>query len=340
VDIADELGLSTATVSNVIHGKTKKISAETIRRVENLLEERQYIPSMAGILLAQNDSRIIGVVVNDHEKYEGHVLEDGFIAASVNALSREIDKAGYFMMVKATSKWQEISKYASMWNMAGLVLIGFCERDYQELRNRMHIPFVVYDGFFPEGGEGLVNLVIDDFDGGKQMGEYLKKSGHEKVLCIADNDVCMDIRRFRGLQSVLPEAEMLVIPMKKQEREKFYREKKKYILGFSAVFAVSDYYAADFLCFLHKEGIKVPKEISVSGFDDSMLSRQTYPMLTTIGCDHIKRAEMALDLLEKLNRKEKTESVYALHVTLVERNSTRSIMKKDVEGKTEFEQNY
>ena len=41
-DIAEELGLSTATVSNVIHGKTKKISDETVKRVQALLEERQY----------------------------------------------------------------------------------------------------------------------------------------------------------------------------------------------------------------------------------------------------------------------------------------------------------
>jgi LacI family transcriptional regulator len=59
-DIAEELGLSTATVSNVIHGKTNKISEETQKRVMQLLEERQYIPSMAGILLAQNTSKIIG----------------------------------------------------------------------------------------------------------------------------------------------------------------------------------------------------------------------------------------------------------------------------------------
>ena len=48
-DIAEELGLSTATVSNVIHGKTGKVSAETAERVTALLEEREYIPSMAGI---------------------------------------------------------------------------------------------------------------------------------------------------------------------------------------------------------------------------------------------------------------------------------------------------
>lgn len=80
-DIAEELGLSTATVSNVIHGKTNKASDETVQRVTALLEKRQYIPSMAGILLARNSSGIIGVFVNDHPKYEGHTLRDGFLAS-------------------------------------------------------------------------------------------------------------------------------------------------------------------------------------------------------------------------------------------------------------------
>lgn len=80
-DIAEELGLSTATISNVIHGKTNKVSDETVQRVTALLEERRYIPSMAGILLARNSSGIIGVFVNDHPKYEGHTLRDGFLAS-------------------------------------------------------------------------------------------------------------------------------------------------------------------------------------------------------------------------------------------------------------------
>ena len=80
-DIAEELGLSTATVSNVIHGKTNKVSDETVQRVTALLEERRYIPSMADILLARNSSGIIGVFVNDHPKYEGHTLRDGFLAS-------------------------------------------------------------------------------------------------------------------------------------------------------------------------------------------------------------------------------------------------------------------
>lgn len=69
VDVADALGLSTATVSKVIHGKAEKISDKTVKRVQQELERLGYIPNMAGILLARNNSRIIGVVLNDHEKY-------------------------------------------------------------------------------------------------------------------------------------------------------------------------------------------------------------------------------------------------------------------------------
>lgn len=323
-DIARDLGLSTATVSNVIHGKTKKISDQTVRRVQEELEKREYIPSMAGILLAQNSSRIIGVIVNDHEKYEGHVLEDGFVSASLNALAREVDKAGYFLMVKVTGQWSEITKFASMWNMEGLVIIGFCEQDYQNLREHMRIPFIIYDGFLKEG-RGLVNLVVDHFDGGCQMGHHLKKLGHRKVLCISDNDTYMDHQRFAGLQSILPDAELLVVPMMKEQRQSFYRLQAAYIRTFTAVFAVSDYYAVDLLHFLASEGISVPDQISVAGFDNSMLSRQTHPLLTTIGQDHEERARLAIELLQKLRLKEKTELSYVLSVKLLERESTALI---------------
>lgn len=122
-DIAEELGLSTATVSNVLHGKTQKISDRTVKAVEQKLEERGYIPDMAATLLARNNSRIIGVVVNDHPKYEGHVFEDSFISAAINYLSDETEANGYFMMLKKAKKITEIVAFASMWNLDGVVLI-------------------------------------------------------------------------------------------------------------------------------------------------------------------------------------------------------------------------
>lgn len=324
VDLADELGLSTATVSNVIHGKTQKISDETVKRVQELIEKRNYIPNMAGILLAQNSSKIIGVVIHDHPKYEGRVMEDGFIAASLNALSHEMNEAGYFMMVKTTAKWDEIITIASMWNMDGLILIGFCRQDYQKLREQMHIPFVVYDGYFPET-EKIVNLTIDHYDGGFQAGKYLKKMGHRKVLCISDNFTCMDEERMEGCRAAMEpfETACLQIPMLKEERTAFYKRHFAEICRYTAVFAVSDYYALDFIHYAQLMGRKVPEDVSVVGFDDNIYSRSNIPALTTIRQDAQVRAKTAIQALRDMREGKTVLNRILLPVELIERETVR-----------------
>ena len=333
VDIADELGLSTATVSNVIHGKTKKISDETVKRVQELLEKKGYIPNMAGILLAQNNSRIVGIIINNHEKYENHVLEDAFISASLNALSEELDKAGYFMMVRVTAEWREIVKVASMWNMEGLVLIGFCEQDYKKLRESMHIPFVVYDGYFQETG-GICNLVIDNYDGGYQAGAYLKRMGHKKALCVADNDICMDRERIEGFREGMGEgrADFWQVPLEKDARRRLYEEKWEEIKGYTAIFAVSDLYAMEWIYFLQGRGMRVPEDISVIGFDDSLWCEKIYPPLTSIRQDDKERAEKAISILQELKLGGCGEMTVKFPVQLVERGSV-ALIEKSVGGK-------
>lgn len=325
-DIAEELGLSTATVSNVLHGKTKKISDETVKRVQVLLEERQYIPSMAGILLAQNSSKIIGIVVNDHEKYEGHTLEDVFIASSLSCLSTEIEARGRFMMVKKTTDPEEIIRFASMWNVEGLVIIGFCDQDYMYLRNHMRIPFVVYDGFC-ENPERICNIKIDDFNGGVQIGKHFREGGHEHVLYLADNDICVDKERYQGFCAGLEQqdVEYVIIPMRKEERWTFYKENLDKFQRVTAVFAASDYYAIDLICFLNEQGIRVPEDISVAGFDDTPMCQLISPMLTTVRQDGAMRARVAMEKLQELREQKATETTVTLPVTLVVRASTRQI---------------
>lgn len=322
VDIAEELGVSTATVSNVIHGKTKKISDETVKRVQALLEERQYIPSMAGILLARNDSRIIGVVVNNHEKYEGRVLEDAFVSASMNALLFVLEEAGYFMMIKATQDWSEVERFASMWNMDGVVLLGFCDSDYEKLRERMRIPFVVYDGFF-ETSRGICNLTIDNFDGGRQVGEYLRWMGHRRALLLSDNDICVDAERMAGFRAGFldGETDFLEVPMNREGRYDCYRKNLDRIRTYTAAFAVSDVYAAEFMHFLQEQGISVPGEISVVGFDNNALCETCYPRLTTVGQDAGERARMAVRALTSLWEGSAEPAEEVLPVRLVIRDS-------------------
>ena len=322
-DIAEELGLSTATVSNVIHGKTGKVSDETTKRVQALLEERQYIPSMAGILLAQNASRIIGVFVNDHEKYEGHTLDDVFIASSLNALSTEIEAHGQFMMVKKAKNPDEILQFASMWNMDGLVVIGFCRQDYMYLRSHMRIPFVVYDGFC-EKPERIVNITIDNLDGGFQVGSLFKRAGHQQAACISDNTDGVDQERIEGFKKGFgaERTRVMVVPMRKEERWAYYRQKREQFHQISAVFAVSDYYAIDLIRFLNENGFAVPKDISVAGFDDIPMCEMISPMLTTVRQDGALRAIIAIEKLHELKENRDTETTITLPVQLVEREST------------------
>lgn len=321
-DIAEELGLSTATVSNVIHGKTQKISDETVKRVQALLEQRQYIPSMAGILLAQNASKIIGIFVNDHEKYEGHVLEDAFIASSLNHLSTQIETHGFFMMVKKTKKPEEILQFASMWNMDGIVVIGFCHQDYTYLRNHMRIPFVIYDGFC-EHPERILNITIDNFGGGLQMGQHFSQLGHREALCISDNTIGVDRERIEGFrQGFSGNVSTLVIPMHRQQRWEFYRKNRERLLAVTAIFAVSDHYAADLLNFLQRQDIAVPEQISVAGFDDIPLCTMVQPALTTVRQNGKRRAEVAIEGLMALKQGVPIENWITLPVELVVREST------------------
>lgn len=325
VDVADALGLSTATVSKVIHGKTEKISDETIKRVQQELERSGYIPNMAGILLARNNSRIIGVVVNDHEKYEGRVLEDGFVMSSLNALSREVNEKGYFLMIKTTADISEIPVFASMWNMDGLILMGFCEADYEKLRNQMRISFVVYDGYFEKCSK-VVNLVINHYDGGYQAGKYFKELGHKKALCIADNFICMDKERIEGFRKAFEPGETLrwQIPKTQRERKCFYQDNFQELLksNVTAVFAVSDFYALEFMRFLQGKGIQIPKDIQIIGFDDNTASRESNPLLTTIHQDASLRAKTAIHCLEAMRDGLNCETEIVLPVELVRREST------------------
>lgn len=330
IDIANDLGVSTATVSNVIHGKTKKISDETVKRVQRAIEEKKYIPSMAGILLSRNSSKIIGVVINNHIKYEGRTLQDPFISSAVSYLSEVFEEKGYFMMIKCTTNIQDIITFASMWNMEGLVIIGFCKQDYENLRNNMHIPFVVYDGFC-ENTERYSNISLDDFDGGYQMGKYLITNGHKKIMYAADNNICMDLERFNGLKKAMDEVDIIatdsmyyILPQRIEERFEYYKKHLKDFLEYSAIFAASDYYAIELINFFEDNNISVPKDISVAGFDDIPNGTIVRPKLTTIHQDIRKRAEIAVDcLLDVISGMECKNII--LPVSLIERQSVRRI---------------
>lgn len=67
-EIANMLNVSTTTVSNVIHGKTKEVSPANVERIRKVLDEYDYMPNINARNLASNRSKIIGMVVKVNGK--------------------------------------------------------------------------------------------------------------------------------------------------------------------------------------------------------------------------------------------------------------------------------
>ena len=88
-DIAERAGVSTATVSNVIHGNTKKVSPATIELIENLIKEMGYVQKMGLSVLNNSSSKMVAVVIHTHKKYEDAVISDPLLRLRSSALSKK-----------------------------------------------------------------------------------------------------------------------------------------------------------------------------------------------------------------------------------------------------------
>ncbi|HCW52243.1 MAG TPA: LacI family transcriptional regulator, partial [Clostridium sp.] len=119
-----------------------------------------------------------------------------------------------------------------------------------------------------------------------------------------------------------------IIPMKKNERYLYYKEFKEKIKDFTAIFCASDAYAIEVMNYLMDNGVKIPEDISIAGFDDIPASTIVRPALTTIKQDIGVRAETAMRLLNELINGYIKENNIILPVELVERGSVKPLKDK------------
>ena len=89
-DIADRAGVSPTTVSNVIHGKTGRVSKATVEKINRILKEMEYVPSISARMLANNSSGLIGVALGFMKKGNASSFEDPFVSAMLGNLEYQI----------------------------------------------------------------------------------------------------------------------------------------------------------------------------------------------------------------------------------------------------------
>lgn len=328
-DIAEKAGVSPTTVSNVIHGNHKKVSKKTVKMIEKLLEEMEYVPSMGARMLAEGSSRVIGVLAGEPEGEENRREGQAFANIMVRSLESEIYKKNYYMLLHFTATPEEGIQFAATWNVKGLITLGFGAKENEKLQGRCKVPVVSVDTYYKK--ENVANVGLDDNGGGYLMAEYLLGCGHKKIGFVSDNDVGVDHERWKGVVRACDErggeaeAVHILVPGKWQDREEYY---EKYLLEISekydALFFASDYYAAEAVAILHDKGIRVPDDVSVSGFDDNENASLCRPRLTTIHQDVGQKARHAVrKLFDFIEGKREIPMSESLPVALVVRDSVK-----------------
>lgn len=333
-DIADRAGVSPTTVSNVIHGKTGRVSKATVEKINRILKEMEYVPSISARMLANNSSGLIGVALGFMKKGNASSFEDPFVSAMLGNLEYQIREHGYYMMLVARHEQDDLMQQALGWNFDGMIAMALKEKEIAELSERLGKPLVTIDQYLPPE-LGVRSITMDDRGGAYQMSQYLIGKGHKKFLFLSDCDLGVDHYRWLGVRQAMEEAGIedfesrhIVIPWNPEQREKAYEEMLPFFKKQTALFFSSDYYALEASNFLQNRRIKVPEEISIAGFDDVTYATLARPKLTTVHQMVDGKARRAVEVLMHLIQDEPVQKdIPPLPTTLVERESVRDLTK-------------
>lgn len=334
--MAEIAGVSPTTVANVLHGRTKKMSKETLKKVQDVIDRSNYVSNMGARVLANYGSRIIGVIMNYDRRTENNALSDPFYGTIVGALEKEIREHGYYMMLYMAGSIEETVRLASSWNIEGLVALGCRPDEVRKIRQQMELPVVLIDSYFENEEEDCYNVGLDDFGGGYMMTNYLIRQGHRHIAFLADETkpVGVDRERLKGYQKALEEngiqfreKDYVPISFRKQTRHtRLWEFSQERISEYTALFFASDFYASDAVNIFQTQGIRVPEDISIVGFDDNVFAEHCRPMLTTVQQVVADKARYAFEMLHKLIKGEKCEeSNIHLPVKLVIRESVKKL---------------
>lgn len=201
-EIADKLGVSSTTVSNVIRGKDKQVSPAMKKKVQAALKEFNYTPNIGAVNLARKRSKIIGVIFFQMVNTENG-LQDPFAAELIGSIEETIRQAGYYMMLYISDSISEIMYWLTGWNMEGLIVLGSNPVSRKELQERFHKPVVFIDSFLSPDEQDHYNVGLDDRGGAHDMTRYLLEQGHRRILFAADNLTSVDAVRYRAFRSAL-----------------------------------------------------------------------------------------------------------------------------------------
>lgn len=324
-DVATAAGVSVATVSRLLNGSLE-LPAETKARIDAAIRELNYVPNPHARRLSRGRSDTIGLVVPD--------IGNPFFGTLVAAVEEEADRRGLALTLFATLNrpGREISylRLLARNHVDGLVFItNHPETDDLAALINATGNVVVVDEDVP--GATVPKLFCDNAQGGRLAGEHLADHGHRRVLYVGGpEDMLSTQRRFLGFQAALTERFGDTLALTRycgNYTVEYGREAARRFLAegrpATAIFASSDEIAIGMVEVLRAEGVRIPEDVSMIGFDDVAPLHLFAPALTAVRQPVRAIGQRALSLLLETNWDERSASATEelLPVEIVVRNS-------------------
>ncbi len=305
-DIGREVGVSAVTVSNALAGKSGMSDAMREKIVRKAEEMGYEYPGQERLRPRQNLD--IGILVPDH-----FFQSDSFYSVLYKHLVQKLTEKGHFglleLLSRETEQQMELPNLIRTRRADGLILLGQPGKEYYRMLAQQELPILFLD-FYDEHGSADA-VVGDNTYGGYRLTSHLIKNGHTRIGFVGDYRATSSIMdRYLGfyramLAHDLPVREDWVIP------DRDGRGNVSELIALpeempTAFVCNCDLVAENLMKQLEDLGIRVPEDISITGYDDFYIGPKKGPALSTFRVNTEAMIDLAVQqIAERCNGSDK-----------------------------------
>lgn len=326
-DVAEKAGVSVTTVSRVLNGG-KYVKDELKQKVQNAIDELEYTPSYIARSLVLKKTNLIGVIVPN--------ITSSMNSVMLSKIEETASKNNYIILVcdmdeSLDKQFKYLNVFKEM-RVDGIIITNEKLDDRTRmLLKRINIP-IVFASVDPVNQE-YTSIIVDNEQAAYDAVKYLIELEHEKIAFIGGDmrDITSGVDRYKGFKRGMNENNLQVydsfVKFGDYTLHSGYRLMKEILetdLIPTAVFAASDDMAVGAINCILDNGLKVPDDISVIGFDGTKVREIVRPQLTSMEQPINEIGTMAVDILiQRIDNKEIEPREIILKHKLDERKSCK-----------------
>ena len=290
-DISKKAGVSIATVSRVLNG-SDKVRPSTRKKVMDIIEKYDYTPNAFARGMGLQSLRTIGILCADSS--------DLFLAKAVYYLEQELQANGYESLLCCTGYNMDIkrnylnlilSKKVDAVILVGSNFIGTTEEENQYIKDvSSQVPIMLLNASFDY--PNVYSTTCDDYTTMFESASAMLDAGIEDILYLYNSTSYSGIKKLNGFKAAMEARnisnyEKLIhfydgVPQQMDDIAIFVEKIANKKLAFHGAIASDDSLAIGIIKYAQKKGISVPEDLSVIGYNNSMLTTCCTPELTSI----------------------------------------------------------